>query len=335
VKALVIGASGFLGLNVVDALRDAGHEVRATRRKKTITVLLRKRGVELTDASLDDEDSLARAMSGCEVAYLTGAFYPRYSLDREGSIATGVMQVRRACRAARSAGVRRLVYTSSVATVAPRVDGRPGTEDDRFDAAPGDSVYRDVKWAMEQELDRWTASGLDAVTLLPGGCIGPWDLRAGTSALLLGVIRRELPWWVDGLVNLVDVGDVASAHVRAAGPLEHRRYCLAGHSVRVGELLRQVARRYGGGLPPDPVSPADARDRSDRDEREASRVKGRVPVPRELVDLVLTGRPISNARAERDLGMQFRPLESSLDRAHEWFVRFRYLPGGRTRETVA
>lgn len=324
-RALVIGGSGFIGLNLVDALIEAGHTVRVTRRKRTVTLFLRQRGVELVEASLEDAESLRRAMDGCDTVFLVAGYYPRYSLDLEASLAEGIRGVRNACEAARAVGVRKLVYTSTVGTLAPAPPGRKACEDDIPSRRPEDSVYRAVKWEMERVVDDFVARGLPAVTLLPGGCIGPWDMKVGTGGFLVGVIRGELPWWVDGVVNLVDVGDVALAHVRAADAPAGKRYCVAGHDVRVGWLLHHVVRRYGGVVPAVCLSPDEARSRADEDESRAAPIRARVPVPRELVDLIVTGQPVSSARAERELGIRFRSLDDALDRAHAWFVRFRYL----------
>ena len=193
-RALVIGASGFIGLNVVDALIERGFRVRATRRRSTATMFLRDRGVELVEASLEEPEALRAAMEGCEAVLLTGAYYPRYSLDLEGSLAVGVRGVKNACDAALAAGVPRFVFTSSIGTLERAPPGRAADERDVPRKMPEDSVYRAVKWAMEREIDRAIERGLPAVTLLPGGCIGPWDVRLGTGGVIVGVARRAIPW---------------------------------------------------------------------------------------------------------------------------------------------
>jgi dihydroflavonol-4-reductase len=196
---------------------------------------------------------------------------------------------------------------------------------------PQGSVYRAVKWAMEREVESARRRGLPAVTLMPGGCIGPWDVRLGTGSVLVGVVRGVLPWWVDGVVNLVDVGDVARAHVAAASPTPSDRYCLGGHDVRVGWLLRHIAARYGGRVPGLELSPDAARARADADERAAAPRRERVPIPRELVDLAATGQPVSSARAHAELGISLSPLDDALDRAYAWFARHSYVPRERAR----
>lgn len=324
-RALVIGGTGFVGLNIVDELLARGAEVRVSRRKRSITALVRRRPVELVDASLEEPEKLRRAMDACDVVFLAGAHYPRYSIDLAAALDTGVSGVRNACEAALAASVPRLVYTSTIATL-DSVRGRPACEDDVPGESPSESVYRAVKWTMEREVEAARRRGLDAVTILPGGCIGPGDLRVGTASVIAGVVGGMLQWWVDGLVNLVDVGDVARAHVACAAPTPHDRYALAGHTVRVRDLLRTVARRYGGTVPSLELGPEEARARALAEEIAAAPRKERVSIPRELVDMATTGQVVSNARAESDLGASLTPLDVALDRAHAWLSRFGLLP---------
>lgn len=338
-RALVIGGTGFVGLNVVDALLAAGASVTVTRRKQSITMLLRKRPVTLVDASLDEPDALERAMRGCDVVYLAGAYYPRYSTDLEASLERGVRGVANACAAARAASVPRLVYTSTIATLAAApgerdADERDADERDVLAAMPTDSVYRAVKWAMENEVERARRAGLDAVTLLPGGCVGPGDLRLGTASVIVGVVRGLLPWWVDGLVNVIDVGDVARAHVAAAGPTPHHRYALAGHTLRVPSLLRHIAQRYGGTVPELELGADEARARALADEQAAAPRRERVAVPRELVDMATSGQRVSNARARAELSLELTPLDQALDGAHAFLSRFGFVPRHVVKGTI-
>lgn len=326
-RALVIGGTGFIGLSIVDALLERGVDVRVSRRKQSITLLVRKRPVELVDASLEDRAALTKAMEDCEYVFLAAGHYPRYSTDRAHSIAVGVRGVRNAFDAALAAGVKRVIFTSSTATLAQAPAGRIADERDRLRAAPTDSVYRAVKFELEREAEEAASRGLDVVTVLPGGCIGPGDLRVGTAGLFVGVVRSVMPWYVEGTVNVVDVTDVGRTHVEAAIRARRgARYCIAGHPVELGELLQLVARRYGGQAPTTCLDPQAARARADADEAAAAPKKQRVPFPREMVDIVTSGQPVSSERARRDLGIEPTPLPLALDRTHAWLVRCKHVP---------
>lgn len=325
-RALVIGGTGFLGLAVVDALLADGVEVTVTRRKRSITLFAGKRPVDWREADLDDAESLREAVRGFSHVFLVGGHYPRYSLDREDALTRGVGQLRAAARAAAAEGAR-LIYTSSIASLARRADGSDSDEEDVPEEAPNESIYRALKWSMERELERHVERGLDAVTLLPGGCLGPGDARLGTGGLLVGTVRGALPWMVDGRVHVVDVRDVARAHVRAARVAERGdRFILSGHARTLSELLREVAARFGGHVPSEWLDVNAARARATAEEREAAPVKGRVPMPRELVDIVAWGAPLTSRRAERALGFSPRPLGRTLDDAYAWFARMKYVP---------
>ena len=291
-SALVVGGTGFIGLAVVDSLLARGIDVTVSRRRRSITALVRKRPVELVRASLDEPEALEEAMRGHDMVFVTAGYYPRYSLDLEEAVETGLRGVRNACEAALRADVGRFVYTSSTGALAQAPASRPADERDIAPERPEGSVYRALKWAMEREVERHVARGLPAVTILPGGCFGPGDLRLGTGGILVGAVRGLLPWYVDGIVPAIDVADVAEAHVEAAlAPSPSPRYCVAGHSITVGELLRIIVARYGGRVPDVCLGPEEARDRADADERRAAPTKSRVPIPRELVDVVIRLHP--------------------------------------------
>ena len=325
-RALVIGGTGFLGLALVDALIEAGVEVTVTRRKNSNTLFTGRRRVAWREADLDQRESLTEAMDGFDHVFLTGGHYPRYSNQRDASIERGVAQIRAASEAARSVGAR-LVYTSSIATLEGRADGTPSSEADVPRAMPKESVYRAVKWSMERELERQQELGLDAVTLLPGGCLGPGDARLGTGGLLVGTVRGMLPWMIDGRVHVVDVRDVAQAQLHAATSAPRgARYVLSGHPRQLSGLLSEVAERFGGQPPVERLDAEAARRRADDEERDAEPQRARVPMPRELVDIIAWGIPLSSARAEAELGFAPRPLNETLDDAYAWFRRMKYVP---------
>lgn len=323
-RVLLLGSSGFVGINVADALRAEGHHVAGTYRGRAPAFFVRRRLDEAVAADLSDRSALRAAMSGRDVVFHAAGHYPRYSLDRAGSIATALRETRNVLEAARDAGVRRVVYTSSIG-VLERGRGAAAQEDDVSAEAPASSVYRAVKWHMERAVSEARRDGLDVVVLRPGGCLGPWDMHVGTGGVVVAVVRGAVTWWVDGLVHMVDVRDVARAHVVALAAPAQRTYNLAGHGVRVAALLRSIARRYGGALPERPLSPDAALARADDEERAAAPVRGRVVFPRELVDIALSGAPVSDDLARSELGFDPRPLDEALEASVAWFRRTGHL----------
>lgn len=335
-RILVVGATGFVGLHVVDALLAAGYRVRATRRPRSVTLLLRRRNVELVAASLEDGEALQKAMADCDAVCFCAAHYPRYSTNPEAAICVAGDGTRTIVDAALAAGVPRLVVTGSIASLGPAPAGRWADERDVFDAPPRGSVYAEVKWQVERELAAGRARGLSIVSLLAGACIGADDLRLGTNGVLAAMLAGALPWWVDGRVNVVDVRDVARAHVAALAqesPLPY--YALPGRTVRTCALFQWLARRYGVAAPALELSAEEAARRADDDERAAEPNRGRVFWPRELVDLVVHGQRVSDAAARRDLAFERTPIGETFDQAAAWIATHVLAPARRREERRA
>jgi nucleoside-diphosphate-sugar epimerase len=222
--------------------------------------------------------------------------------------------------------VRRVIYVSSTATVAPPPPGEDlADERHRFAAAPGLGTYHDLKWAMEALADDETR--LELVTVCPGACLGPWDLRVGTSALIVATARGLDPPHPDGTIALVDARDVAEALVRLARhPAPPRRLLLAAGNHRLHPLLEALARRYGRPPPRPALAAADAIALADAEEARVRGTRARPALFREIVDLVVHGTAISSRLAETTLGIRWRPLAETLDAYDSWARRMRILP---------
>lgn len=325
VNALILGAAGFLGTNLFDALRAHGIEAACGRRARTNVLALRSRRARLVAADIDRPAELLAAMRGRDVVFHLAGHYPRHGLDSAGSVARGTAEMRRVVDTAAEAGVGRLVVVSSTATVAPRAGG-PSDEGCTWPAPPGFGAYHDTKWAMEEAA---LGGGHPSVVVAcPSGCLGPWDLRIGTSALLVALARGMDPPHPDGTVALVDVGDVAEALVRLARhPCPPRRVLLSGGNHRLHALLVALAERYGVPRPSAPLSAAEARALADREEHAWVHARARRPLlSREIVDLVVHGVPIDASLAERVLDLRPTSLSHTLDRFDAWARAMRFIP---------
>lgn len=329
-KALVVGGTGFVGMNVVRALVRGGHDVSATRRPHGNTLFARRLGAELVHVDLDDTDSLARAMCGREVVFMCAGHYPRYSLDREAEVRVARARVRRTLDAARRAGVRRYVLTSSVATVGPPPSGRLlSDERDPVERRSLRCVYHAVKAAIEDEAMAAHRAGLDVVTLCPTAIFGELDVKAGTGFLVVALGNGVMPFYVEGRTNVVDADDLAHAHVLAAERGKGgQRYVVGGHNIRAGALIEGVAETLGVPASSQRLPAGLAATIATLSEMRAHTLKdGQRPLmSRELVDVVRFGRWVSTEKAQRELGLPPpTSLATTLDKACRWYARHRYV----------
>ena len=323
-NTLVLGAAGFLGLNLVDEMRAAGLEPLCARRKRTNVIPLRSRKARMVNVDLEEPASIREAMDGVEVVFHVAGHYPRHSQDELAATETGLRQLENVLEAAAAAQIGRLVYVSSTATVAPSPRGL-SDETDTFHTAPGFGVYHDLKWRMERRAR--AERRFEVRVACPGACIGPWDLRVGTSALVVAAARRIDVFHPDGIVAVVDAADAARGILRQ-GILPHApdRVLLVGGNYRLQALRATLSGRYGGPAPSPPIGAAEARALSDAEERRALREGGRAALSREIVDLVIHGVPIDASLATTALGLTWSPLADTLDRFDAWARRMRIIP---------
>lgn len=319
----VLGAAGFVGAHVTAALVRAGVPVIAQHRRAATPLTLRRSGAEVVRAPFDDPDLLARALRGHPTVVHAGAHYPRTSLDRAGAMDRARVELEHVLDACARAGVRRLVFVSSVATV-PAVPGRSSDAGDRFDAPPAHGVYHDVKWWQEERVLGETRFA--TVVTCPGACLGPGDWRLGTQALLVAVATGRCPPLPDGPVNLIDVRCVAAAVARlATAEAPPRRTVLVSTRLGLQAFVRTLADRYRT-PPPGRCSAAEAIAAADRAERRSEAGAGRAIPARELVDLVVHGVDVDGEPSRAALGLTFLPLGRTLDDFDRWARPLGLLP---------
>lgn len=328
-RVLVLGAGGFLGLNLTRALLAEGHTPRCGRRQRGNVLGLRELGVPLVVTNFDDATSLRAAMRQTDVVVHAAAHYPRFSTHLQRTIDRGLGELERVLDAAADAGVRRMLFISSTATIAPRPDGAPSSEDDTFSTRPTFGTYHALKWELEQRALAERRFELGVVN--PSACLGPFDWKVGTSALLLAMARGVPPPHPDGRVSLVDARDVALALTRLVTSAEvPRRLILSGETWSVHALLAHVATRFQAPPPGPPLHADAARALADAQEAEAEKTNGRAALPRELVDLIINSPQLDVARTHA-LGFRFRPLSDTLDDWEAWALRMGLL---RARDSI-
>jgi dihydroflavonol-4-reductase len=243
---LVTGGTGFVGANVVRLLLQRGIEVRALVRPRSDTRNLDSLDVELVAGDLRDRVSLEAALEGCDTVYHVAAMYALWTSDPRQIYDSNVTGTVNLLEAAGMAGVQRIVYTSSVATIGLPKDGTPATEEVALQAEELVSDYKRSKYLAEQEVLKYAQRGLPVVIVNPSFPVGAWDVKPTPSGqIIVNFLRGKIPAYVNTGLNVVDVEDVALGHLLAAekGRIGER-YILGNANLTLPalfQLLQQVS----------------------------------------------------------------------------------------------
>ena len=284
---------------------------------------------DLVTGDLLQPESLRVALKGCDALVHVAADYRLWIRDPQSMYATNVTGTRELLRMAREAGVARTVYTSSVATMGFRSDGT--IVDEQTAVSLNDMIghYKRSKFLAEQEAIRAAQSGQHVMILNPTTPIGAGDSRpTPTGRIVVDFLNRKFPAYVDTGLNLVDVSEVARAHVTA---LERgtpgERYILGGENLTLKQILDRMSAITGLPSPTHKVPHTAAMMFAFFDELFTGRLRGKEP--RATVEAVRMGRKMmfaSSAKAERELGFRVIPIYQALRSAIEWFVEHGYAP---------
>ncbi|MBN1955195.1 MAG: NAD-dependent epimerase/dehydratase family protein [Anaerolineae bacterium] len=323
ITCTVLGATGFIGGQIVRAALERGWRVRGVRRRPGAVGALDDvaERVEWVQADLIDPVSLIAAMRGAPLVFHAAAYYPQRAHDPWPVIQHSLAGMRNVLAAARSAGVRRIVYTSTLSTVGPPgLPGRLANEDDLYMPGSVGTPYFEAKWMMEQEVMRACAAGMDAVVVIPSTVFGPGDVKPTTSALMIQVARRRMPVFVAGSINVVDGRDVARGQIRAAERGKSgRRYILGGHNMSIEQMLATIA-QAAGVRPPRikfPLSLAGW----------LGRMGAWLGIPfAGQLQAIRHWQALDGSRAQQELGLpEPRPFEQTCQDTLEWFRSHGYL----------
>ena len=314
---LITGASGFVGAAVVRQLLQAGHEVRALVRPTSSRTNLARLPVEVARGDLRDASSLRRAMSGIRFVFHVAADYRLWARHPQEIVETNVEGTRALMDAALRAGVERIVYTSSVATLKARPDGAPSDETVPLDPNAAVGAYKYSKVVAERLVESMVAEHkLPAMIVNPSTPIGPRDVRPTPTGRII----------VEAGLNLVHVDDVAIGHLLALDKGRiGQRYILGGQDVLLGDMLREIARQTGRSPPklrlPRPLIfpiayAAEA----------VAYFTDREPfVTTTGLRLAKDRMFFTSKKAERELGYRARPYSEAIGEAIAWFRAHGYL----------
>ena len=328
-KAFVTGATGFVGSHVAGLLAQSGADLRLLVRSTSRRDNLQKINADLVVGDLTDAESLRKGMQDCEVVFHVAADYRLWTRDPAPMYAANVGGTERVIRSAQAAGVRRIVYTSSVATMGFKHE--PKEVDEQTPVSEADMIghYKRSKFMAEQVAFRLARDGAPVVIVNPSTPVGEQDIKpTPTGRIIVDFLQKKFPAYVETGLNLVDVADVARGHILAGekGRIGER-YILGGENMSLKQILDTLASITGLPSPSVKLPYAVAYVSGVFDTFFTGILRNREP--RVTLDSVRMGRKtmwVSSAKAERELGYHPGPVRDALRRAAEWFVTHGYAP---------
>src|SRR5208337_704683 len=328
-KCFVTGATGFLGSHVARELLANGADLRLLVRPTSRTDNIAELPAERAIGDLRDLESLKKGMAGCEFVFHVAADYRLWARNGQELYGSNVEGTRNLLQAARGTGVRRVVYTSSVATMGFGNNGRLTDEGTPVTISNMIGDYKRSKFMAERLAIEAAQAGQDVVIVNPTTPIGERDIKpTPTGQIVVDFLKRKFPAYVDTGLNLVDVEDCANGHLLAAEKATPgERYILGGENLTLKQILDKLASITGLPSPSIRLPYVVAYATGVVDTLVTGKLRQREP--RVTLDSVRMGRKkmfVTSAKAERELGWNPGPVDGALRRAVEWFRANGYAP---------
>ncbi|HTM88918.1 MAG TPA: hopanoid-associated sugar epimerase [Terriglobales bacterium] len=321
-KAFVTGATGFVGSHVARFLAGQGAELRLLVRPSSLTANLEGIAGERVTGDLREPESLRKSMAGCEAVFHVAADYRLWAPEPHEMYRSNVEGTRNIIQLAQQSGVRRVIYTSSVATMGFTSNGHLADESSPVELGDMIGHYKRSKFQAEQIALEAGRSGADVVVVNPTTPVGEQDIKpTPTGRIIVDFLKRKFPAYVDTGLNLVDVAAVARGQVAALEKGRRgERYILGGENLTLKQILDKLGAITGLPSPRVKLPYAVAMATGILDTAVTGLLLRREP--RVTVDAVRMGRKkmfVSSAKAERELGWKIVPVDDALRRAVEWF----------------
>lgn len=334
---LVTGATGFVGSHVARQLVSAGQSVRVLVRPNSNLEALAGLHVEYFEGDLRDQESLERAMHGIRRVFHVAADYRLWTPRPDELYEINVEGTRKLLAAARHARVERIVYTSTVATIAVPRNGTLPNEDTQATLNEMIGHYKRSKFLAEQVVVEAVSAGMPVVIVNPTAPVGPWDWKpTPTGRIILDFLKGKMPAYVDTGLNVAPVEDIAAGHLLAAEKGRvGQRYILGGRNMTLKQILDALSAITGRPAPRVRLPHAVALAAGYADQL-FCRLAGREPqIPVEGVKMSRHRMFVESDKAEHELGYKPTSVEAALERAVSWYQQHGYLNAGAGNKSVA
>ncbi len=326
ITVFVTGGTGFIGANLVRLLLKEGYQVRALVRPQSCLDNLKNLDIEIVNSDLNDAN-LSEKMKGCQVLFHVAAHYSLYQADKEQLYQSNVLGTRSILKAAKQAGIERIIYTSSVAAIGV---GNPGEIVNETHQSPVQKLighYKKSKYWAEQEAHQAVKKGQDIVIVNPSTPIGPYDIKpTPTGDIILRFLRHQMPAYVNTGLNIIDVRDVARGHLLALEKGKTgERYILGNKNLSLKALLEELSAITGLKAPQQtlplwlPLTVAWV-------EEYLLFPLGKKPsIPIDGVKMSKQPMYYDTSKAINELGLTSSPIKNALEDAIDWFTNHGYV----------
>ena len=320
-KALVTGATGFVGAAVVRALIKSGVEVRVLARRDSDFTNLQSFRIDGAYGDLRDKESLRNALAGCQQLYHVAAHYALWAKDPSIFYAVNVAGTTNLMEAAREVGTERIVYCSTIGAIGLPPEGGPGTENTPVSLSQMAGHYKRSKFLAEQEVLRLAREGLPVVIVNPSAPVGEGDVKpTPTGKMIVEFMKGRMPAYIETGMNIVDVDDVATGHLLAMqkGRIGER-YILGCKNLMLREVFEILSKLTGIKAPTIKLPRSAVLPLAYLNQWLAN-LTGRPPrIPLDGVKMAKYKMHYDCSKAIRELGLPQTPPEVALEKAVRWF----------------
>ena len=324
---LVTGANGFMGSNIVRELIKDGADVRVTIRKDSDTRNIDDLDVETVFCDIRDKESVKSALKGCDTLYHSAAYFAHWAADKKLFYNINVEGTKNLLEEALFQGLEKVVYTSTSNTIGSHGAGNFVKEDAEFNGWEAGDHYAISKYLAEIEAKKICEKGLPLVIVNPTLVIGVRDRKPTPSgALIVDIANGDMPGYIEGAINVIDVEDVARGHIQAAqkGRIGER-YLFGNENLYVGDFFKLIA-EIAGVKPPKRKIPYRVALLLGYLFQVGARITKKPPIVSvSQVRLGKMGEHFDCSKAVNELGLKQTPIKKTIEKAINWFRENGYI----------